>query len=207
MRIHISTEEEAIFTAQNPKVLVPILRVRFQTQLAVVNITLKSRHISFDTNAIHFPLRHPTVTMEDLLLKLAQRVIGQKKKGHSEKVYQTALWAELNHMGIPANMEVPYTIHYVLEDPHKEIVVGHHCIDIDVPPCDVVDHGGCFIEVKAIQRITSRERQQAQKYANDHKRLTFLINFCQSRSEEDQPPRVELQVYPPSEKGFQSATS
>ena len=117
-------------------------------------------------------------TVKDLVQGLAHKVMRQKGRGYSEKVYQNALCAELNHAGVTANAEVHYPIRYAIQDDEKdqkqrEVLVGHHHIDIELPDSE------SFVEVKAIQRLGAKEHDQASVYAREHNRKTFLVNFCQ----------------------------
>lgn len=131
-------------------------------------------------------------TVKDLVQGLARKVMRQKGRGYSEKVYQNALCAELNHAGVTANAEVHYPIRYTIQDQkQREVLVGHHHIDIELPDSE------CFVEVKAIQRLGAKEHDQASVYAREHNRKTFLVNFCQDHRALSDEKCVEIVSFDP----------
>lgn len=97
------------------------------------------------------------------------RVLGS---GFLEAVYQEALELELAERSIPFVSQSPLSINYKTHVLQSRYIV------------DLVCYGSILVELKALDRLTSREESQTLNYlkASQGVRVALLINFGATRT-------------------------
>ncbi len=97
------------------------------------------------------------------------RVLGS---GFLEAVYQEALELELAERSIPFVSQSPLSINYKTHVLQSRYIV------------DLVCYGSVLVELKALDRLTSREESQTLNYlkASQGMRVALLINFGATRT-------------------------
>ena len=97
------------------------------------------------------------------------RVFGS---GFLEAVYQEALELELAERSIPFVSQSPLSINYKTHVLQSRYIV------------DLVCYGSVLVELKALDRLTSREESQTLNYlkASQGMRVALLINFGAMRT-------------------------
>ena len=99
------------------------------------------------------------------IIKAAYKVHNVLGKGFLEKVYQNAMFIELNDMGLSVEMELPLEVYY------KNHKVGSFYADL-------VDEDEIVIELKAVENLSKVHEVQLVNYLNATKNDTgLLINF------------------------------
>ncbi len=107
--------------------------------------------------------------------ELTQKIIGAAYRVHNalgfgflEKVYENALFLELERLGIKAAQQVPIQVYY------EGHVVGEYCADLWV-------EDRVIVEVKAIQALDRVHEAQLVNYLTATRiDIGLLINFGQS---------------------------
>ena len=96
------------------------------------------------------------------------RVLGS---GFLEAVYQEALELELSERSVPFVSQSPLSISY-----KTHVLLSRYIVDL-------VCYGSVLVELKALDRLTSREESQALNYlkASQGMRVAVLINFGATR--------------------------
>lgn len=96
----------------------------------------------------------------------AMEVYNEMGHGFLEPVYQESFALELSDKGIPHQEQAPLKIYYKSRQLQKEYIV------------DYITHDEILVEIKAIEKLTSREESQLINYLKaTQKRLGLLINF------------------------------
>lgn len=112
--------------------------------------------------------------MGELLLKeevyavvgAAMAVYNELGPGFLEAVYHEAMEIELGQRGIPNESHVKLKIHYKGQTLHKEY------------EADLITHGKLLVELKALNRLSSREESQLLNYLKaTGLRVGLLLNF------------------------------
>ena len=99
------------------------------------------------------------------IIKAAYKVHNVLGKGFLEKVYQNAMFIELNDMGLYVEMEMPLEVYY------KNHKVGSFYADLVV-------EDEIIIELKAVENLAKVHEVQLVNYLNATKNDTgLLINF------------------------------
>lgn len=109
-----------------------------------------------------FYLKEETYKIIGICMEV-HKILG---KGHSEIIYGDALEYEFRKNDIPFEREKKYNITY------KDIVLPHHYFS------DFVIFDEIFLEIKAIQELSSSEIKQTLNYlAASKNKIGLLINF------------------------------
>jgi len=113
------------------------------------------------------------IQLEELTYKINGAIYEVNKvlgSGFLEKVYEKALFIELNNRGISAVCQVPITVEY------KGIFVGEYIADMVVE--DLV-----LMEIKAIEILQKIHEAQLLNYlkATSHK-IGLLVNFTHPKA-------------------------
>jgi GxxExxY protein len=112
--------------------------------------------------------------MTDLVLRdevsaivgAAMAVQTELRAGYLEAVYQEAMQIELEFRGIPLQAQVPLTVHYKGRPLLKTYLA------------DLICYGQVVVELKVIERLTSREEAQLLNYLYATRmRVGVLLNF------------------------------
>ncbi len=114
-----------------------------------------------------------TIQLEELTYKINGAIYEVNKvlgSGFLEKVYENALFHELNNRGINAICQVPVTVEY------KKVSVGEYI-------ADMIIEDSVLIEIKAIEALQKVHEAQILNYlkATGYK-VGLLVNFTHPKA-------------------------
>ena len=109
--------------------------------------------------------------LTERIIGTAIDVIGALGSGYLESVYQRSMMIALTDAGLPAQEQVPMTIHF------RGYEVGFF-------KCDIIVDGKVLLELKATKGLTAQDQAKVINYLKGTGlRVGLLINFGRPRLE------------------------